>query len=32
VSDLEREDKQDSLKKDIANIIAQKCVSSVDGK
>eukprot|EP00350_Pseudokeronopsis_sp_OXSARD2_P006467 CAMPEP_0170557702 /NCGR_PEP_ID=MMETSP0211-20121228/29372_1 /TAXON_ID=311385 /ORGANISM="Pseudokeronopsis sp., Strain OXSARD2" /LENGTH=149 /DNA_ID=CAMNT_0010868953 /DNA_START=164 /DNA_END=610 /DNA_ORIENTATION=- len=30
VSDLERDEKLESLKKDIANIIVQKCVSSED--
>jgi ribosome maturation protein SDO1 len=32
VSDLEREDQLDNLKKDIANIIVQKCVNTKDGK
>jgi ribosome maturation protein SDO1 len=32
VSDLEREDQLENLKKDIANIISQKCVNSADGK
>ena len=32
VSDLEREEQLDSLKKDIANIIVQKCVNTVDNK
>lgn len=32
VSDLEREDQSENLKKDIANIISQKCVNSTDQK
>ena len=31
VSDLEREDHLDNLRKDIANIIVQKCVNTKDG-
>lgn len=30
VSDLERDDKLENLKKAIANIIASKCVNSID--
>ena len=32
VSDLEREDQLENLRKDIANIIMSKCVNSKDGK
>lgn len=32
VSDLEREDKIESLKKDIANIIVKMCMNTKDGK
>ncbi|CDW78721.1 ribosome maturation protein sbds-like [Stylonychia lemnae] len=32
VSELERDDQLDNLKKEIANIIAQKCVNTTDGK
>jgi ribosome maturation protein SDO1 len=32
VSDLEREDQLENLRKDIANIIMSKCVNNKDGK
>ena len=32
VSELERDEHLDNLKKEIANIIAQKCVNTTDGK
>jgi ribosome maturation protein Sdo1 len=32
VSELERDDQLDNLKKEIANIISQKCVNTTDGK
>ena len=32
MSELERDDHLDNLKKDIANIIVQKCINKTDGK